>query len=165
MDRASGHPGRAQQVAQTIRARAASFLWARWNRIAHWDWLAKRLNLRLHEPDGPSGSVSVAQPPLRFDFTGTVSWGSPPADGTTEERLAWLEACMTDADGQLRRMYLWHWQEVRERQDVADRERNEREAEDQRVRDSIAGLAGGGLTLQTWGVVCLLAGTIMTAIW
>ena len=85
-------------------AQAAGKRLARWNRIAQWDWLVKRLNLRLHKPDGPSGSVSVAQPPLRLDFTGTVSWGSPPADGTTEERLAWLEACMTDADGQLRRI-------------------------------------------------------------
>ena len=29
----------------------------------------------------------------------------------------------------------------------------------------MADLAGGGLRLQAWGVACLLAGTIITAIW
>jgi hypothetical protein len=38
-------------------------------------------------------------------------------------------------------------------------------AEDQRTRDSIANLAGGGLKLQAWGVACLLVGTVITAIW
>ena len=38
-------------------------------------------------------------------------------------------------------------------------------AEDQRIRDRMANLAGGGLKLQAWGVVCLLLGTILTAFW
>lgn len=38
-------------------------------------------------------------------------------------------------------------------------------AEDQRIHERMANLAGGGLRLQAWGVACLLAGTIMTAIW
>jgi hypothetical protein len=38
-------------------------------------------------------------------------------------------------------------------------------AEDQRIRDRMADLAGGGLRLQAWGVACLLASTLITAIW
>jgi len=38
-------------------------------------------------------------------------------------------------------------------------------AEDQRIRDRMADLAGGGLRLQVWGVVCLPLGTILTAFW
>ena len=114
-----GIRGRARQVVQTIRGRAASILWARWNRIAQWGWLAKRLNLSLHKPDAPSGPGSVALSPLRYGGTGTVSWGSPPADGTTEQRMAWLEQRMTDTDTQLRNLFTGHWQEVRERQTIA----------------------------------------------
>ncbi len=38
-------------------------------------------------------------------------------------------------------------------------------AGDQRIRERMADLAGGGLRLQAWGVACLLAGTVITAIW
>ena len=31
--------------------------------------------------------------------------------------------------------------------------------------ERMADLAGGGLKLQAWGVACLLAGTVITAIW
>jgi hypothetical protein len=38
-------------------------------------------------------------------------------------------------------------------------------AGDQAAQKRLADLAGGGLRLQAWGVACLLAGSIMTAIW
>lgn len=155
-----------QQKAQAIQGRVAAFLWLMWNRaLQRGPSLAKRLHLRIHRTQKHDGDVGLSVPGFSISGTGTVSWGPPPADGTTEERLAWLEVRMTDADEQLRNLYTWHWQEARERQAVADQERSERTAEDQRTRESIADLAGGGLRLQTWGVVCLLAGTIMTAIW
>jgi len=88
-----------------------------------------------------------------------------PVNGTTEERLAWLEKRMADAVGRLGTLNAWRMQEVRDRQAATDQERAERTAEDQRIRERLAGLAGGGLKLQAWGVACLLAGTLMTAIW
>lgn len=160
-----GIRGRARQVAQAIRIRVVSLMWAGWNRIAQQEWLAKRLNLRPHKVDARSGAVSFTLQPMRFDATGTVDWGPPPAAGTPEERLAWLEERMTDAGAQLGRLFTGHWHEVRERKADTKEERAARIAEDQRIRERMANLAGGGLRLQTWGVVCLLAGTVMTAIW
>jgi hypothetical protein len=81
--------------------------------------------------------------------------------GTNEERLAWLESRMADAGHQLRTLDTLHRQEAA----ATEKERAARMVEDQRIRERMADLAGGGLRLQTWGVVCLLAGTLMTAIW
>ena len=66
---------------------------------------------------------------------------------------------------QIDTLYARHEQTVRVWQAAAKEEQAARMAEDQRTRDSIANLAGGGLKLQAWGVACLLAGTVITAIW
>jgi hypothetical protein len=96
--------------------------------------------------------------------TGQVIWGPPPVSGTVEERLAWLENHLTDAGQQLRTLHAWRTQEVKDRQAATEEERA-RSAEDLRIRDEMADLAGGGLKLQTLGVAFLLVGTLMTAIW
>lgn len=72
---------------------------------------------------------------------------------------------MKEAGRQIGILNAWHEQEVRDRRAATEEERTARMAEDQRIRDRMADLAGGGLKLQAWGVVCLLAGTVLTAIW
>ena len=44
--RLPGIRGRAAQATRVIQARAVSFLWACWNWIVQWRWLAGRLHLR-----------------------------------------------------------------------------------------------------------------------
>lgn len=164
----TGRPGiwrSIKQKAQSIRVRAAAFLWARWNQVVQWDWLAKRLHLRPHSKSAQVMATAVAGTTFMGTATAEVVWGAPAAGGTIEERLAWLESHMADTGQQLRTMHAWRRQEVSERQAATDQERVERMAGDQRIRERMADLAGGGLKLQAWGVACLLAGTLMTAIW
>jgi len=152
-----GFWGTMKQKVQVTQTRVASFLWLRWNlAVERWPGLAKRLHMRIHLTPKALADSGVALDKMSVSGIGTVDWGPPPAAGVPEERLAWLEARMKEAGEQLRNLYTWHWQEVQARQDVAGRERNEREADVQGIRDSIATLAGGGLKLQTWGVACLL---------
>jgi hypothetical protein len=128
------------------------------------DWLAMRLRLRPHH--GRTVTLSGVLP-VEASVTATLQagWGVAPADASTEERLAWLEHRMAEAGRQLGTLSARHMQEVTAMQTAAREEKTARMAEDQRTRESIANLAGGGLRLQAWGVACLLAGTVMTAIW
>jgi hypothetical protein len=151
---------------QTKAQPIASVLWVRWNRaLERWPVLAKRLHLRIHLTDKRSGSVIV--------FAQTASAAAVALPGrvvvsgnlTVDERLDQLESRIKEADQQVRALRGLHEQHVREMSAVTGQEKAERSAEDQRLRDSIANLAGGGLKIQAWGVACLLAGTIMTAIW
>ena len=162
--RRPGFWGTVKQKAQPFRIRAASFMWAYWNRVVKWAWLAKPLHLRPRER-GITAVGGVAMAKASVSATVEVVWGPPPVTGTTEERLAWLENRMPNAGQQLRTLNALREQEARDRQTVTKEEQAARMAEDQRILDSIANLAGGGLKLQAWGVACLLAGTIMTAIW
>lgn len=164
--RLPGIRGRVQQAAQTIQARAISFMWARWNRaVGKWPRLARRLHLRAHGTVVSAGVAMARGAALAVTATGEVTLGVPPANGTIKERLAWLEDRMVKAGEQIAILDAQHEQEVRVWQAATEGERVARMAEDQRIRDSIANLAGGGLRLQAWGVVCLLAGTVITAIW
>jgi hypothetical protein len=52
-----------------------------------------------------------------------------------------------------------------ERAKVMRAEQQWRDTADAGARLSIGYLVVGGLRLQTWGIVCLLAGTILTAFW
>ena len=158
--------GSARQEALRIRAHAASFLWLRWNRaLERWPVLARRLRLQIHLTHVhatdvavalDSANVRVAAPPGRVIVTGNL---------TVEARLDQLDRLMSDALAQLESLTVSHEREVRDRQAGVEREWAERTAEAQAIRDRMATLAGGGLRLQAWGVVCLLAGTITTAIW
>jgi hypothetical protein len=156
--------GTAKQKAHLVRARATSLMWAGWNRIVRWGWLAKRLNLRSHGRSvvAVSGAATAT---ASASAAADVIWGPPTVTGTTEERLAWLEGHMVSAGARLRELDVWRQHESADRKAAAAEERLARAAEDQRIREDMADLAGGGLRLQAWGVVCLLAGTIMTAIW
>jgi hypothetical protein len=159
-----GIRGRAVQAARAVQARAASFVWARWNRLVERNWLARRLGLHPHRKD-VTGSALITLPRFSLSASGTVAWDEAPPDGTIEDRMAWLEKRMQRAGADIGTLFAWHEQEIRDRQAAAMEEQDARMAEDQRIRERMADLAGGGLRLQTWGVVCLLAGTVMTAIW
>ena len=160
-----GIRGRLRQAARTVKAHAASFMWAGWNRVVQWAWLARRLHLRAHGKVVYGSAALSSASTMTATATVEVGWGVPPANGATEERLAWLEDRMVRAGQQIRTLNTWHDQEVRDRQAATEDERAARMAEDQRIRERMADLAGGGLRLQTWGVACLLAGTLITAIW
>jgi hypothetical protein len=161
-----GFWGSIKQKAQAIPIRATSLLWARWNRaVEKWPRLAKRLHLRIHLTyrhsvdamvSAETALATAAFPPARVVVSG---------DLTVEERLDQLESQMREAGEQIGTLNARHEQEVRVRQVVTEEERAARMAEDQRIRERMADLAGGGLKLQAWGVACLLAGTIITAIW
>lgn len=62
--------GRIKQIAQAIRVRAASVLWARWNWVLKWEWLAKRLHLRPHGK-AAYGSATI---PAGASVTATAVW-------------------------------------------------------------------------------------------
>ncbi len=164
--RRPGFWGTVRQRTQPTRIRAASFLWARWNlAVGKWPRAAKWLHLRAHGITVHAGVAGGAAIVLTATGSGEVIWGPPPVTGTTEERLAWLENHMTNAGQQLRTLNAWREQEVRDRQAATEQESAARMAEDQSIRERMADLAGGGLRLQAWGVACLLAGTVITAIW
>jgi hypothetical protein len=158
--------GSVRQEALRIGARAASFIWLRWNRaLERWPVLARRLRLRVHVTHVHAADVVVtldvanirfAAPPGRVIVSGGL---------TVETRLDQLDRLMADALAQLDALTASHEREIMDRHAGADRERAERTAEARAIRDRVATLAGGGLRLQAWGVACLLAGTIMTAIW
>lgn len=93
---------------------------------------------------------------------GPSDWGTPPSNAGYEERLAWLEARMSSADERIKALDTRIDQEI---PTASYEERAARESDIKVVRESMADLAGGGLRLQAWGVVCLLVGTILTAIW
>ena len=153
---------------QAVRARTASSFWVRWNRaLERWPQFAKWLHLHGHSTPARrmDGAGGVVLRKMSVSGTGTVGLEPPPVSGTTEERLAWLGKHMAEAWMQLGGLHTRHEQHASETKVMTRQEKAERSAEDQSIRDSIANLAGGGLTLQTWGVACLLAGTIMTAIW
>jgi hypothetical protein len=156
-----GFWGATKQKAQVVRARAASLMWAAWNRIVKWAWLAKPLHLRPHER-GITAVGGVAMAKASVSATAEVLWGPPPVTGTIEDRLAWLEGHMVSAGERLRELDVWRQHEVADRRAAAEEERAARAAD---IREDMADLAGGGLRLQAWGVACLLAGTVMTAIW
>jgi hypothetical protein len=161
-----GFWGSARQKALRIRDRGASFLWPRWNRaLERWPVLARRLRLRAHVTHVHAADVAVGLDTASISVTGFAGRVGVSGDLTVEARLDQLDRLMADALAQLDTLTVSHEREVRDRQAAADRERDERTAEAQAIRDRMATLAGGGLRLQAWGVACLLAGTLMTAIW
>ena len=164
-----GFWGSVKPKMRVMRVRAASVFWARWNRVVRWvarrGWLATRLRLRAHGTSAYVGLAGAAASAGAATGTVEVVWGAPPAGGTIEDRLAWLETHMARVGQQLRMLEAWHSEEVRVRQADTDKERAARIAGDQHIRERMADLAGGGLKLQAWGVGCLLAGTVLTAIW
>ncbi len=132
--------------------------------MGKWPRLAKLLHLRARGKVVSAGAALAGSAAVTATATGELTLGAP-ANATTKERLAWLEAHMVEVLAQIDILDARHEQEVRDRQAATQEERVARMAEDQRIRERMADLAGGGLKLQAWGVACLLAGTIITAIW
>ena len=127
------------------------------------DLARQALHLRPHERAITArGGVAMAK--ASVSATAEVTWATA-SDRHDEERLAWLENHMTNTEQQLHILNARQEQEARVWQTATEGERVARMSGDQRIRDSIANLAGGGLRLQAWGVACLLAGTVITAIW
>jgi len=154
-----GIGGQIRQRTEGTRVRTAALVRKSWNWVVR-ETLLDKLGLRPRERS-VTAIAGVAMAKASASGTAEVIWGPPPVAGTTEERLAWLENHMRDARQQLRTLHALHGQEVA----ATEEERAVRVSEVQRIRESMADLAGGGLKLQAWGVVCLLAGTLMTAIW
>jgi TolA-binding protein len=102
-----------------------------------------------------TAQVKVQAHPVRPVITG----------GDTEQRLMQLEKRLAELEGELADLNTRRAEESEARQAETAQEKAERMTEDQRIRDRMANLAGGGLKLQAWGVVCLLLGTILTAFW
>jgi hypothetical protein len=122
--RLPGIRGRVQQAAQTIQARAASFMWARWNRVVgKWPRLAKWLHLHAHGKVVSAGAALAGGAATTATATGKLTWDAPPANLTNEERLTWLEAHMAEVLTQIDTLYARHEQEVKTRQDDTRRNR------------------------------------------
>jgi hypothetical protein len=152
----------ASRLRKTRDVGARAF-WSSWNAVAMHRWLA-RLGARPHI----TRVVSIgAVLPVKLSVSAEmkVGWPAPPVDGTVEERLAWLEGHLLSTRQQLDALQEARRQESKDISAAAEQERTQRIAEAQRIRKNIANLAGDGLRLQAWGVTCLLAGTVLTAIY
>lgn len=136
----------------------------------HWNWLLKQISglARILHLRPFTKKVSVTMRSAFLTHPSQLSpdsWGIPPSNATYDERLAWLETCMSSVGSRINTLDAWIAQEAMDRYAASYEERTAREAETVAIRERMANLAGGGLRLQTWGVVCLLAGTVLTAIW
>ncbi len=163
----TGLPGITKSVMlryRSVSGPVVSFLWLCWNRrLEGWPWLA-RLGLRIHQTHVHGDDVSVG-----LD-TAQVRVEARPVrpvvtDGDTEQRLAQLEKRLAELEIELDAHSTLHRREIEDRQAETAQEKAERMAGDQGNRDRMADIAGGGLKLQAWAVVCLLLGTILTAFW
>jgi len=163
--RRPGAWGTITQQVHLIRGHSASFLWLMWNRaVEKLPRIAVLLRLRVHQTHKHLGDAGASAE------AATVSASAPPGSaemsgGNVESRVARLEARMAEVSRQFAAIDARFEQEVRHWQDATQEERAARIAEDRRIRERMADLAGGGLKLQAWGVACLLTGTVMTAIW
>jgi hypothetical protein len=135
-----------------------------------WNWTLKQVPLIvrvLHlRPFTKQMTVSVNIAakvlPSRLDWE---DWGAPPSSASQEERLAWLEKRLLSAEEKISGLDSLLYQESVLLRSASWEERVARERAIKDVREGLADLAGGGLRLQAWGVVCLLVGTALTAIW
>ncbi len=158
----TGQPGIGGSLRQ-VRTRTTRELWRWRNCLAGQQRMARLLRCRPHAADGTiEGSQTPAAAGTCPDPSRVAA--APPSGGTLEDRVAWLEAQMARTGaalvepGNRRRSGVG-------RASAPQAEKQARDMADLGARTSVANLAVGGLRLQTWGVVCLLAGTILTALW
>jgi hypothetical protein len=149
--------------AHAARNGVVSFLWLRWNRgVERWPRLAGRLGLHVHVTyiyvQDASVALDAAAVNVEAHLGSVVITG-----GDAEQRLSRLETRMAELEAELSPLDTWRRKEVEARQAETTQERADRMAADERIRKEMADLVGGGLRLQTWGVVCLLIGTVLTA--
>jgi hypothetical protein len=84
--------------------------------------------------------------------------------GSPEDRVEWPET-QVDGSEQLAEPDAWRQVEARQREEVVWAGQQPGGSAELADRASMANLAVGGLRLQTWGLICLVAGTILTAFW
>jgi hypothetical protein len=143
------------------RDQGARSFWSAWNVLADRRWISQ-LGVRQRRPAVRAvGAMTLAK--ATVSATATVIRTPPPAESSAEERLAWLESRMVTAYAQLDVLHEAGQQESKDRTTAVEQEQADRTADTRGIRDNLANLAGGGLRLQTWGVVCLLVGTALTA--
>lgn len=87
-----------------------------------------------------------------------------PQGGTLEERVTWLEEHVHVAFQHAENVRQRLTDEVTSRTEAIKAEQAARAEHADEVRRSIGRLAGGGLRLQAWGVLAILAGTILATI-
>jgi len=143
------------------RNQGARSLWSAWNVLADRRWISQ-FGIRPRRP-AVRAVAAVAVAKATASATATVIRTPPPAESTAEKRLVWLESRMVTAYAQLDVLREAGQQEVKDRTTAVEQEQADRTADISGIRDDLANLAGGGLRLQTWGVVCLLVGTALTA--
>jgi hypothetical protein len=150
----------------TLLPGIASRMRGLWNRLLNYTpGLARILHLRPFTRNVRVNLPAALAVPASFSRLGQDNWGSPPSDASHEERLAWLETNVLYAGARINTLGAWVEQEATSRQSATHEERMAIAAESGGIRESMANLAGGGLRLQTWAVVCLLVGIVLTAIW
>jgi len=143
------------------RDQGARSLWSAWNVLADRRWISQ-FGIRPRRP-AVRAVAAVAVAKATASATATVIRTPPPAESTAEKRLVWLESRMVTAYAQLDVLREAGQQEVKDRTTAVEQEQADRTADISGIRDDLANLAGGGLRLQTWDVVCLLVGTALTA--
>lgn len=122
-----------------IRAHAVAFLWACWNWIVKWTWLARLLHLHPHGKV-ISGSADLGLGRMTVNATAQVSFDAAPANATVEERLTWLENRLVEAGRQIATLHAWHAQEVRDRHGT-DRQPHRKKRRPGWPRTSASGIA------------------------
>lgn len=155
--------------AERAGSKCAELFWLGWNRLVEkLPAVARSLRWRVHQTPKLSSDVSVGAS-LATGVITAASGRVRTTGGTAEERIERLEKRLAALEDEHYAFRAQYDKDFRVRQAELERERAERTAEDERLnkrlQEKLADAVGGGLHLQTWGVVCLLAGTILTAIW
>jgi hypothetical protein len=151
------------QAAKSVRDRAVAAGRDRWHRFVDgWPRVARWLGLHPQRPEVcTNGGFGLR--PVGLQATAPVGTAKISEGSDLEQRFAQLEKRMAEAEADLGAFNRWRMKEVEERRAETAQERAERIAADQQANEKMADLAGGGLRLQAWAVVCLLVGTVVTA--
>lgn len=145
-------------------AKSAAVFRASWNRsIGKWPRLTKFFHLRKRVTIRLSGDSGIGGDALNLSVAGAGRMRI--AGGTTEARIAELEKRLALLEDQHDAFMNQYGQDSREQRVELEREATQRTAGDRRLDKRLSDAVGGGLRLQVGGVVCLLLGTILTAIW
>ncbi len=148
---------RVNQVFLRFSNNITGLFWKAWNRIAI------HFQLPVHQP--PRVEVSGhSESTIGGSGQGSVTRPAAPSSGTTDERLAWLEAQMGSTQEEIDSMGARLTAEAQARGAGDQEERLARSTAVENGRQALANLAGGGLRLQAWGVSLLLLGIILTTI-
>lgn len=133
-----------------------------------WNWFARSSAMRvLRVPQHQFAPVQIsATSAIRLNAQAvlTATW-VPPAGASYKARIEWLEERMTQASERFNEVEAAQRKETGDSAAGLQREQAARESAIAEVKKNVVDLAGGGLRLQAWSVACLIAGTILTAIY